>query len=131
EDLRKRRFLPVVRLEIESRATSDIVDLLVAELGIGADDVYRVDGFLGLDGLWPLHGLDRPELLDEPWVPVSRPPLASDGEDPVDLFSILSRQDVLVHHPYDSFTTSVEALITKAADDPDVLAIKQTLYRTS
>src|SRR5437588_5005881 len=59
EDLRKRRFLPVVRLEIESRATSDIVDLLVAELGIGADDVYRVDGFLGLDGLWPLHGLDR------------------------------------------------------------------------
>ncbi|HWC36906.1 MAG TPA: polyphosphate kinase 1 [Acidimicrobiales bacterium] len=131
EDLRQRRFLPVVRLEIESRATPEIVDMLLAELGIDGDDLYRIDGRLGLDGLWSLHGLDRPDLLDEPWVPVTRPPLASHGDDPVDQFSILSRHDVFVHHPYDSFTTSVEAFVNEAADDADVLAIKQTLYRTS
>jgi polyphosphate kinase len=108
-----------------------MVDLLLADLGIGADDVYRIDGPLGLDALWSLHGLDRPELLDEPWVPVTRPPLVSDGDDPVDLFSILARGDVFVHHPYDSFATSVEALVTQAASDPQVLAIKLTLYRTS
>jgi polyphosphate kinase len=131
EDLRQRRFLPVVRLEIESKATPDVVNLLLAELGIGADDAYQIDGPVGLDGIWALHGLDRPELLDEPWVPVTRPPLASDGDEPVDLFSILSRRDVFVHHPYDSFATSVEALLNEAAGDPGVLAIKQTLYRTS
>jgi polyphosphate kinase len=131
EDLRQRRFLPVVRLEIESKATPDVVNLLLAELGIGADDGYQIDGPLGLDGIWALHGLDRPDLLDEPWVPVTRPPLVSDGDDPVDLFSILTRRDVFVHHPYDSFATSVEALVNEAAGDSEVLAIKQTLYRTS
>ncbi|HEX6476709.1 MAG TPA: polyphosphate kinase 1, partial [Acidimicrobiales bacterium] len=131
EDLRQRRFLPVVRLEIESKATPDVVNLLLAELGIGADDAYHIDGPLGLDGIWALHGLDRPELLDEPWVPVTRPPLVSNGDDPVDLFSILTRRDVFVHHPYDSFATSVEAFVNEAAGDPEVLAIKQTLYRTS
>jgi polyphosphate kinase len=131
EDLRQRRFLPVVRLEIESSATAEMVDLLLAELGIAGDDLYRIDGPLGLDGLWALYGLDRPELRDEPWVPVTRPPLASHGDEPVDIFSVIARRDVFVHHPYDSFATSVEAFLTQAADDPDVLAIKQTLYRTS
>ena len=131
EDLQQRRFLPVVRLEIESRAATDLVDLLTRELGIGPEDVYRIEGPLGLDGLWQLHDLDRGDLLDEPWVPVTRPPLISDSQGPVNFFSVLSRQDVFVHCPYDSFTTSVEAFITQAADDPDVLTIKQTLYRTS
>ena len=131
EDVRQRRFLPVVRLEIHAATPPDVVDLLVSELEIDAEDVYRVDGLLALDGLWQIHALDRPDLHDEPWVPVTRPPLATPDGAPVDMFSVLSQGDVFIHHPYDSFATSVEALVSQAAEDRDVLAIKQTLYRTS
>jgi polyphosphate kinase len=87
-------------------------------------------GPLGLSGLWAVWKLDRPELKDPPWEPLTAPELAH-VETPADLFAAVRRRDVLVHHPYESFTTSVEAFIEAAADDPDVLAIKQTLYRTS
>ena len=132
EELRRRRFLPVVRLEIDSRTSEGPVERLTEELGLGPDDVYRFAGPLGLDCLWAIHALDRPELHDEPWTPLV--PLAFtsvEREEESSIFSVLARQDVLVHHPYDSFSASVEELINEAADDPNVLAIKQCLYRTS
>ena len=83
-----------------------------------------------LSALWSLYALDRPDLKQQPWVPVTQPRLANGGGEP-DLFGVLRNGDVLVHHPYDSFTSSIEAFIEQAALDPDVLAIKQTMYRTS
>ena len=127
-EVRRRRRGRAVRLEIEPGMSDEIRDLLCAELQIGADDVYVVDGPLDLSGLWAVHSLDRPELKDEPWPAVTEPRLAEgDG----DVFSVLRDGDVLVHHPYESFATSVEAFVKQAARDPSVLAIKMTLYRTS
>jgi polyphosphate kinase len=132
EELRRRRFLPVVRLEIDSKTSEGPVERLTEELGLGSDDVYRFSGPLGLECLWALCALDRPELHDEPWTPLIPAAFAAvDPEEGVSIFSVLDRQDVLVHHPYDSFSASVEELINEAADDPHVLAIKQCLYRTS
>ncbi len=132
EELRRRRFLPVVRLEIDSRTSEGPVERLTEELGLGPDDVYRFAGPLGLDCLWAIHALDRPDLHDEPWTPLVPPAFASvEREEESSIFSVLDRQDVLVHHPYDSFSASVEELMNEAADDPHVLAIKQCLYRTS
>jgi polyphosphate kinase len=90
-----------------------------------------IDGPIDLGGLWSVYELERPELKDEPWASTTQPKLAADDDGPSDLFAVLRESDVLVHHPYDSFTTSVEAFIKRAAADPHVLAIKQTLYRTS
>ena len=132
EELRRRRFLPVVRLEIDSRTSEGPVERLAAELGLGPDDVYRFAGPLGLDCLWAIHALDRPDLHDEPWAPLIPPALTTvEREEDATVFSVLDRQDVLVHHPYDSFSASVQELMNEAADDPHVLAIKQCLYRTS
>jgi polyphosphate kinase len=132
EELRRRRFLPVVRLEIDSRTSEGPVERLTEELGLGRDDVYHFAGPLGLDCLWAIHALDRPELHDAPWTPLVPQALTSvERDDHASIFSVLDRQDVLVHHPYDSFSASVEELMNEAADDPHVLAIKQCLYRTS
>jgi len=132
EELRRRRFLPVVRLEIDSRTSEAPVERLTEELGLGPDDVYRFAGELGLDCLWAIHALDRPELHDEPWSPLVPPAFTSvEREEDASIFTVLDRQDVLVHHPYDSFSASVEEMMNEAADDPSVLAIKQCLYRTS
>ncbi|HEY7916865.1 MAG TPA: polyphosphate kinase 1 [Acidimicrobiales bacterium] len=132
EELRRRRFLPVVRLEIDSRTSEGPVERLSEELGLGPDDVYRFAGPLGLDCLWAIHALDRPDLHDEPWAPLIPPALTTvEREEDATVFSVLDRQDVLVHHPYDSFSASVQELMNEAADDPHVLAIKQCLYRTS
>jgi polyphosphate kinase len=132
EELRRRRFLPVVRLEIDTRTSEGPVERLTEELGLGPDDVYRFAGPLGLDCLWAIHALDRPELHDDPWTPLVPAALTTvEREDDASIFSVLDRQDVLVHHPYDSFSASVEELMNEAADDPHVLAIKQCLYRTS
>ncbi len=132
EELRRRRFLPVVRLEVDSRTSDGPVERLTEELGLGQDDVYRFSGPLGLDCLWSIHGLDRPELHDASWTPLVPQPLtAVEREEELSIFSVLGRQDVLVHHPYDSFSASVEELLNEAAEDPHVLAIKQCLYRTS
>ncbi len=91
--------------------------------------MYVVDGLLDLGGLWALHTLERPDLKNSAWTPQTQPVLAR-TEPPPDFFRVLEAGDVLVHHPYDSFSTSVEAFIEQAARDPKVLAIKQTLYRT-
>ena len=130
-NLRRRRFGEAVRLEIDRGMPAEVRQLLVHELALHDDDVYEIDGYLDLGGLWALYGLDRPDLKDEPWMPVVPPALAGIGEAPGDIFAVLREQDVLVHHPYESFTASVEAFIRQAAADPNVLAIKQTLYRTS
>lgn len=130
-ELRRRRFGKAVRLEIESDAQPEIVELLVRELDLHADDVYLVHIPLDLSGLWELHGLERPELKEVPAPSVTPVALADPIRAEVDIFSVLKEKDVLVHHPYESFSSSVEAFIEQAADDPDVLAIKQTLYRTS
>ena len=130
-ELRQRRFGQAVRLEIGTRMSSEARALLERELELTADDVYVVDGPLGLDGLWALHELERADLKDEQWHPVTPPALSAGDDDRADVFTALRERDVLVHHPYESFTTTVEAFIRQAAADPKILAIKQTLYRTS
>jgi polyphosphate kinase len=128
---RRRRFAQVVRLEIDQTMSPEVRDLLVRELELQQDDVYETFGIVDLGGLWALYALDRPELKDPPWKPATQSRLASTENRRPDQFAVLRDGDVLVHHPYDSFTTSVESFVGQAAEDPDVLAIKQTLYRTS
>jgi polyphosphate kinase len=126
--LRQRtKFGVAVRLEVDPRMTPDVLDLLCRELELGPQDVYIVDGPLDLAGLWDLYALRRPELKYETYAPQTPPALA--GEEP-DVLWAMRNGDVLLHHPYDSFTTSVEAFVEQAARDPAVLAIKQTMYRT-
>jgi polyphosphate kinase len=130
-ELRRRRFGRAVRLEVDASITDEVRTLLTRELDLRPDDVYDITGPLDLTGLWAVHDVDRPELKDEPYVSVTPPPFAATPDEPADIFAGIRKGDVLVHHPYDSFAMSVEAFITQAASDPDVLAIKQTLYRTS
>ena len=130
-ELRQRRFGRAVRLEIASAAADSVRELLAAQLQVSSDNVYSIEAPIGLDGLWAVYGLDRPELHEDSWTPITAPPLASAAGEPVDIFAVLRERDVLVHHPYDSFATSVEAFVAQAAQDPGVIGIKQTLYRTS
>jgi polyphosphate kinase len=129
-ELARRRFGPVVRLEVTDTMDPQILEVLLSELEVGRDDVVVVPGLLDLASLWQLYDLDRPELKDEPFVPATHPRL-SEGETPKSVFATLREGDVLLHHPYQSFATSVQRFIEQAAADPNVLAIKQTLYRTS
>jgi polyphosphate kinase len=129
-ELSRRRFGPVVRLEVGEHMDPHVLDLLVRELDLTPDDVVAVPGLLALSSLHELSAVDRPELKDEPFVPATHPRLV-DGEKPADMFAALRDGDILVHHPYDSFSTSVQRFLEQAAADPQVLAIKQTLYRTS
>jgi polyphosphate kinase len=124
---RRLRGATPVRVEIDDRASEEIRSLLMRELALLPEEVYQVEGLLDPSALWSLYELDRPELKDEPWTPTTQKRLVP----PADLFRVLSKGDVLVHHPYDSFETSVEAFIEQAATDPAVLAIKLSLYRTS
>jgi polyphosphate kinase len=120
-----------VRLEVAASISDHVLDLLVRELDMEATDVLRVRGLLDLASLWQIYGdVDRPNLKDKPFVPATHPRLV-EGEVPRSVFSVLRDGDVLVHHPYHSFSTSVQRFIEQAAADPNVLAIKQTLYRTS
>jgi len=131
--LRLRRRSPrAVRLEVDTGMSEDVRALLLDELSLEAKDVYEVDGPLDLGSLSELMRLNVPKLKYPRWVPVTQARLMP-GEDDhrTDIFRVLKAGDVLVHHPYDSFSTSVEAFIEQAARDPNVLAIKQTLYRTS
>ncbi|MHB8288840.1 MAG: RNA degradosome polyphosphate kinase [Acidimicrobiales bacterium] len=130
-ELRRRRFGRAVRLEVDEAMGQDVRDLLARELEITAESIYDCSAPVDLGGLWAVYAIDRPDLHEEPWAPMTQPRLATPGDEPVDLFAVLRERDVLVHHPYDSFATSVEAFIAQAAADPAVLAIKQTLYRTS
>jgi polyphosphate kinase len=129
--LRRRRGASCVRLEIEAGTPREVIDLLSRELDLEEDQIYESSIPLDISGLDMLDGLDRPELKREPWVPVTAPALAQYGEAAPDIFEVLRRADVIVHHPYESFVTSVEEFVETAAADPNVLAIKQTLYRTS
>ena len=130
-ELRRRRFGRAVRLELMPGMPAETRDLLLRELELTEDDVYTVTGALDLSGLFAVVDLDRPDLKDEAWIPQTQPALTGPDDGPVDIFAVLRERDILVHHPYDSFATSVEAFIAQAAADPAVLAIKQTLYRTS
>jgi polyphosphate kinase len=125
-ELLRRRFEPAVRLEVEQSISSDVLDKLVTELGIDSHAVYRVPGPLDLSGLMAIADLDLGQLKYPPFAP-SESVLPQD----IGIFAALSERDVLVHHPYDSFTTTVERLVVSAGADPRVLAIKHTLYRTS
>jgi polyphosphate kinase len=107
-----------------------VLELLLRELDVDPGDVVTVPGLLDLTALWAIHAVDRPDLKDEPFVPATHPAFA-ERETPRSIFATLREGDVLVHHPYDSFSTSVQRFIEQAAADPHVLAIKQTLYRTS
>jgi polyphosphate kinase len=130
-ELARRRFGPPVRLEVAASISDHMLELLVRELDMDGHDVLRVPGLLDLSALWQLYGeADRPDLKDPPFVPATHPRLA-EGEVPRSVFATLRDGDVLVHHPYHSFATSVQRFIEQAAADPNVLAIKQTLYRTS
>jgi polyphosphate kinase len=130
-ELRRRRFGRAVALEVETAMPHQLRELLCEELELGPDDVYESAVSLDLGQLFAIAGIDRPELQEPEWAPMTQPRLATANDDPVDLFAVLRERDVLVHHPYDSFATSVEAFIDQAAADTQVLAIKQTLYRTS
>jgi len=129
-ELARRRFGPPVRLEVTETMSEHVLELLLRELDVDPHDVVTVPGLLDLTALWQVHAVDRPDLKDEPFVPATHPAFA-DRETPRSVFATLREGDVLVHHPYDSFSTSVQRFIEQAAADPDVLAIKQTLYRTS
>lgn len=129
-ELRRRRFGRAVRLEIDSSMPPEVVHLLLDELELGFDDLYLNDAPIDLAQLWSLLGIDRPDLKEPVWLPVT-PSVLSDSDEPVDVFAVLRNRDILLHYPYDSFETSFESFILQAAHDPDVLAIKQTLYRTS
>ncbi|MEY2454421.1 MAG: polyphosphate kinase [Acidimicrobiaceae bacterium] len=130
-ELRRRRFRRAVRLELDAD-TSDVVrDLLRRELDVEDDDVYLTVAPLDLGGLWAVYALDRPDLKDPVYAPVTPAAFVVDEDERVDVFSVLRERDVLVHHPYESFAASVEEFVRQAAVDPQVLAIKLTLYRTS
>ncbi|MBK8988887.1 MAG: polyphosphate kinase 1 [Chloroflexi bacterium] len=125
KNLRQRHFGFPVRLEIDESTPDDIRDLLLTNLQMNAYDVYTFNGPLGLSSLWELHKLERPELKDVSFRPRYPAVLQNAGET---VFQVLQRQDMLLHHPYDSFSPVID-FIRAAAEDPDVLAIKQTLYR--
>ncbi|MCU0266768.1 MAG: RNA degradosome polyphosphate kinase, partial [Actinomycetia bacterium] len=131
-ELMRRRFGPPVRLEVEETVDPHVLDLLVRELAISDSEVFALPGPLDLTGLWGLMGLDRPELKDAPFLPRTNRELAEvESATSPDILAAVRDHDVLLHHPYDSFSTSVQAFLEQAAVDPNVLAIKQTLYRTS
>jgi len=132
KELQRRRFGSPVRLEVEETIDPHVLELLVSELDVVPGEVHHLPGPLDLTGLHGIADLDRPELKYPAYVPHTHSHLAEvESASPVDMFAAISRRDVLVHHPYDSFATSVQRFIEQAAADRQVLAIKQTLYRTS
>ncbi|MFE6780455.1 RNA degradosome polyphosphate kinase [Streptomyces sp. NPDC057702] len=132
KELMRRRFGPPVRLEVEETIAPYVRDLLVRELDVSESEVYPLPGPLDLTGLFKIASLDRPELKYPKFVAGTHGDLAEvESASAPDIFAALRERDVLLHHPYDSFSTSVQAFLEQAAADPDVLAIKQTLYRTS
>ena len=132
KELMRRRFGPPVRLEVEESIDPYVLDLLIRELDISESEVYPLPGPLDLTGLFAIAGLDRPELKYPAFVAGTARGLSDvESASQPDIFAAVRERDVLLHHPYDSFSTSVQAFLEQAAIDPDVLAIKQTLYRTS
>lgn len=130
---RRLRVNDAVRLEVESETSDEIRNLLVEELELSKLDVYTQRSLIDLTCLWQLHATDRPDLKERPWQPVTQRRLQNLRVDDEfeNFFAVLRAGDVLVHHPYDSFTASIEAFLELAAHDPKVVAIKHTLYRTA
>jgi polyphosphate kinase len=132
DELRRRRFGEVVRLEVSSSMDPDMRRYLVEQLAIDEGQVIDVEGLLDLDDLWALYDVEGyRDLRDPPWTPVTQQALADREDTKADVFAAMRASDMLVHHPYDSFATSVERFVQLAVADPDVLAIKTTVYRTS
>ena len=132
EELRRRRFGEAVRLEVERSMPAGTRQILLRGIGLGEDDCYEIRGMLDLTGLHWIADLDRPDLKSPPWTPVTPARLVPpDDDEPADVFAAIRSGDILVHHPYESFTASIERFIGQAVDDPEVLTIKMTLYRTS
>jgi polyphosphate kinase len=127
-ELRKRRFGDVVRVEVSSSVSSRMLDRLKRGLAVAAEQIYLTSGLLDLADLTQLSDLERPELKDEPWLPVTPGRFANSAGD--DLFAEIRRSDILVHHPYHSFASSFEGFVHAVSKDPDVVAIKTTVYRT-
>nr|WP_233506994.1 RNA degradosome polyphosphate kinase [Jiangella anatolica] len=131
-ELMRRRFGPAVRLEVDEIVDPHVLDLLQRELGVSDGETFILPGPLDLTGLNAIADLDRAELRYRPFLPATHRDLRDvESASPADMFAAISKADVLVHHPYDSFSTSVQRFVEQAAADPRVLAIKQTLYRTS
>lgn len=126
EAMRQRRFSNVVRLQVGADMSEKVLEILASNLSIDKEDVYMIRGPIGLGRLMDLYGLDRPDLKDRPFVPSIPASLAAHADE--DLYSVIRREDLLLHHPYDSFQPVVDFL-RQAARDPNVLAIKVTLYR--
>ncbi len=129
-ELRRARFGEVTRLEVSESMSAAMRERLQEGLGVADELVYPLDGILDLADLGELWKLDRPDLKNEPWLPVARPPWNT-FESAVEQFAAIRGGDLLVHHPYDSFASSFESYVNRAAADPDVIAIKSTVYRTS
>jgi polyphosphate kinase len=125
-ELVRRRFGPPVRLEVAENIDDAVLALLISEIDVQSDEVVRLPGLLDLSALWQIYGIDRPALKERPFVPATHPRFA-EGETPKSVFATLREGDVLVHHPYESFATSVQRFIEQAAAASNVLAIKQTL----
>src|SRR3954468_17151942 len=132
DELRRRRFGEVVRVEVEAGMSREMREQLVRALEAESDDVFAIDGPLDLNDLWDVVKVPGfAELRDPPWTPVTQPRLHPNESEEPSVMSAMREGDILVHHPYDSFATSVERLVEEAVADEDVLAIKQTVYRTS
>ena len=127
----RRRFGRAVRLEVEAKMSAEVLEVLQRELEVGEQATYRHDGPLDLAGLWGVYALDRPDLKYGQNAGITAKVLTTAFGEPADIFAVLRRGDLMVHHPYESFSTSVEEFIRQASVDPAVLAIKLTLYRTS
>ncbi|WP_210382918.1 RNA degradosome polyphosphate kinase [Trueperella sp. HMSC08H06] len=132
KELLRRRFGPAVRLEVENDISKRVLQMLTRELGVREENVLHLPAPLDLTGLNVIHDLDRPQLKFKKFVPVTARGISDvESSRAADIFAAIRRREILVHHPYESFSTSVQHFIRQAADDPKVLAIKQTLYRTS
>ena len=132
KELLRRRFGPPIRLEITDTTSPFLSQLLADQLGVSQDEVYRLHRPLDLTVLFELGSVDRPDLKNRPFVPTTNRQIAEvESSRAQDIFAAIRERDILLHHPYDSFSTSVQAFLAQAAADPKVLAIKQTLYRTS
>jgi polyphosphate kinase len=131
DQLRQRRFGHVVRLEIQSGASELMLDELSRALEVPPNDIFEVPGLIDMTCLGGIANMDLPERSYEPWEPIVPHRLRALDDDPIDIFQVIRSADMIVHHPYDDFTASVEQFVVNAVEDPSVLAIKQTVYRTS
>ena len=132
DELRRRRFGEVVRVEVGSSMSEAMREQIVSSLGAEEEDIFEVPGLLDLQDLWDIVKVPgHADLRDKPWTPVTQPRLQPDEDEEPDVLAAMRKGDILLHHPYDSFATSVERFVEQAVADPDVLAIKQTVYRTS